>query len=446
MNILIIGGGTIGRITAEYFSKEGHSVTVVEHDPERIRTLQDHLDIIVVEGRGTDQAALQGAGIAKAALFLALTDNDEANIISCTLAKFAGVPHKIARINDMQSLSEQNGASLRELGIDEIVNTGESLIHEIVKIARHPGMTDIHHYFDRRYVVSKFSFNKMSPHLGKTLDGIALPPKAVRLGYEQVGTFQPYDGAARVNEFLYLYCACPIEDFDDLHAALAPACKPVKRVVIFGGGYKSRQTGGGIGAALMKEGVSLVELVEEDPAEAKKLSAKYPFRVINDDPTLPHFARGGHFKGVDLFVAISGNFEKNLYACSLAYREQVPYTIAFVRYPEHTSFVSAIPIMEFMNPALVTANKVLKYHQADTILSRTILEYGQVECLECIAGPKTKIVGKKLSSLPFKKSRVLSVMRDGRLVAPDDDVVIEPKDKVLILLVNGEAERLRTLF
>lgn len=445
MNILIVGGGTIGRITAEYFSREGHSVTVVEHDPERIRTLQDQLDIVVVEGKGTDQAVLKSANIDGTELFLALTDNDESNIISCTLAKFAGVPRKIARINDMQVLAmKDNPRSFAELGIDEIVNTGEALIHEIRKLVRYPGMTDIHHYLDNKYIIAKFSFSRTSPHFGSLLRDIPLPEGVMPLGFEQVGSFQPYNDSVRANEFLYVYYSCETKDFPALYKALAPNYRPVRSVMIYGGGYKSRQTGGALGTALKEEGVTSVELVEEDADEARKLSAKYPFKVIHDDPTLPHFARSGNLKNVDLFLGISGNFEKNLYACSVAYREQVPYTIAFVRYPEHTGFVSAIPITEFINPALVTANKVLRYHEADTIVSRTILEYNSAECLEFHISPKSKFAGKRVNALPFIKSRCIVLLREGALVDMSVNPEIRPDDRLLFLLVNGEADTFRS--
>lgn len=444
MNILIVGGGTIGRISAEYFSKEGHSVTVVESNPDRIRILQDQLDIVVVEGRGTDQAVLQSAHVEKTELFLALTDSDESNIIACTLAKFAGVPRKIARINDMQVLAQKDTASLQALGVDDIVNTGESIVQEMLKIAAYPGMTDVHHYLDNRFVVCKFSFAKNSPHAGKMLKEITLPEGTMRLAYEQVGAYSPYDGDVRVNEFLYLYCACEEKLLSSLHAALSPGCAPIKNVMIYGSGYKSRQTGGALGQALMERGVSQVELLEEDREEARKLSAKFPFKVINDDPTLPHFERAGHFHGVDLFLGIASNFEKNLYACSIAHRQRVPHTVAFVRYPEHTSFVSAIPVMEFMNPALVTANKILKYHQADTIVSRTILEYGQAECLEFVVRPQGKFAGKALSKLPFKKSQCIALLRGSALLPADAGTVLQPQDRLLLLVINGEIDTLRS--
>lgn len=445
MNIFIIGGGTVGTITAEYFSREGHSVTVVEHDPSRIKTLQDQLDINVIEGKGTDHSLLSTAGIQDAKLFMALTDSDESNIIACTLAKFFGVPRRIARISDADFLGTENLLSLKELGVDEIVNTSEALILEFSKIVPYPGMTDIKHHLDNKYVIAKYSFSKESAYYGKPLSEIEIPFAHIPLGYEQIGGFMPYNPSVTVNEFLYAYYACETALLPELHKCLAAGCSGIRRVMIYGGGYKSRNTSGELGLALQRLGVPSIELVVENEQDAQKLSAKYPFQILMDDPSRPQFAATGNLKDIDMFLALSSNFEKNLYACSVAFRENVPYTFAAVRYPEHTSFASAIPLTDFINPAIVTANNVMRFHQADTIVSRTILQFDQVECLEILVSPKSAMAGKPVKTLPFKNSRCIALLRGNQIIHAQPDTEILPKDRVVFLLVNGEAAQLRSL-
>lgn len=443
MNIFIVGGGTVGSITAEYFSKEGHDVTVIEPDPARIRLLHDSLDIGVVEASGTDFAVMKDLPLDRADLFIALTDDDECNILSCSLAKAQGARRRIARINDKQFLEQENMLFLKNSGIDEVVNTNERLTQLIATLVRYPGMTDIQHFLDRRFVIAKYSFGKDSPHYGNELRSIEFPFPVQKIGLEQVSGFKPYDESTVVNEFLYAYYGCDIEHLDALQAIVAPRARGIRRVAIFGQGYKSGTAGAELGVALKKQGIGGIELIEEQDEDAVRLTSKYPFPVIVDDPSRPHFAKAGNLRNVDLFLGYSANFEKNIYACSVAAREGVPYTVALVRYPEHTAFVSTIPLTAFLNPAIVTANKILEHHQQTAILTRSILEYKQVECVEILISPGSPLA--KSGKLPFKDSRCVAVLRGGQMLPPEDAGVVRPGDRALLLMINGEMESLRSL-
>ncbi len=446
MNIFIVGGGSVGALTAEYFCKEGHDITIVEHDARRVKALQDQFDIRVVEGKGTDAALLAESGLKDAQLFLALTDHDETNIIACTLAKFAGVPRRIARISDAQFMGQDKMLSLRELGVDEVVNTSDSLTQEILQFVDLPGMADVKYFLDRKITVVKFGFGKNSSHYGKTLGDISLPSTTQPLGCAQVGGFRAFDPQATVNEFLYGYFACETAQLPELHRSLAAGTSRINRVMIYGGGYKTRFMGGDLGLALKERGVGAIELIEEQEEEAKALSARYPFKVLLDAPSTPHFVRTGNLEGVDLFIGISPNFEKSLYACAVAHREGAPFTLALVRYPEHTAFVSAIPLTTFLNPAIVTANKILKYHQADTIISRSILEYTQAECMEVLVTQNMRLAGMMLSDVQCGESRCLGVLRDQQLLQPSNDLILQVRDRVLFMIDNADAEHFRSLF
>ncbi len=445
MNIFIVGGGTVGSVTAEYFSKEGHDVTIVEPDPARIRLLNDSLDISVVEGSGTDFSTMKEIGLGKADIFLALTDDDECNIIACSLARSQGARRRLARINDRQFIEPDNVLWLKENGIDDVVNTNESLTRMIQSLVRYPGMTDLQRFLNDKYAVAKFSFSKNSIHYGKRLDDLKFNFPVQKIGYEQVSSFKPYDGTVEINEFLYVYYGCERDRLSDLQRLLAGHIRTIKSVAIFGQGYKSTTAGAELGMALKKEGITTIELITEEDDVALQLSNKYPFSVIVDDPSRPHFAKSGNLQHVDLFLGYSDNFEKNIYACSVASREDVPYTFALVRYPEHTSFVSTIPLTSFLNAAIVTAHQILNEHQPTGIIARSIMEYKHVECVEILVAEDSALVGKPLAQLSFKNSQCISLMRGGDLIPLKEDMKIDEGDRLLLLIVNGEMELLRPL-
>lgn len=444
MNIVIIGGGSVGFITADYFAREGHNVTVVEEKKHIIARLQDKLDVNVVEGHGTDMSVLESAQVGDADLFLALTDNDEVNIISCTLAKYSNVPRKIARLNKSFLLMQKNAAALHELGVDEVVDTEESLVHEMVKLVKYPGTADLKHFMGREYVVGIFSFSRTSQYYGKPLSEVQFPVPVMPLGYTKVSDFQAYDPNVIVNEFLYVYYGCETKHLEKLHRTLFSDTEPIKNVLLFGRGYKSNTTVLSLSQALKDAGVSST-IVLDDEDEAKWVSARTETPVIFGDPSRPDFARTQEFKKQDGFIALTDHFEKNLFSASVAYREMVPLTISLVRYPEHVNFVSTIPLTAFVNPALVTANKIMKYHKLDSIISRTILNYQQVECVELVLVNHPEIIGKKIKELGFKHSQIVAIRRGHQFLVIDSDTTLMKDDNVLLLLADKEKDKLQTL-
>lgn len=445
MKILIVGGGSIGYITAEYFMNGGHDVTVVESDMARVKLIQHQLDVNVVVGRGTDFKILKDADIDNTKLFLALTDEDEVNIIACVFAKSAGVPMKLARLNETIHLPKESIQALREVGVDEIVDTEQSLIHEIAKITMMPGTTDVKHFMDREFVVAVFSFSRTSPFYGKKLKDIKIPVPFVPIGFKKINGFQAYDEETIINEYVYIYVGCEEKYLKKLHKAFLPESKPVKHVMIFGSGYKNRDTNIALAKLLGEKGIKDIKLVLDNKQEAGALSADTDFPVFFGDPSNPLFAKREQIENEDMFIAISDNFEKNLFSCAMAYNENVPYTISLVRHPEHVNFVSAVPLTAFMNPAMVTANKIMKYGLIEDVVSRNIINYNQIECLEFVVREKSRLIDKKLSDLPIKISRVIAIRRDQEFLEINNTTVLKERDHVLVYLINKEIEKIKKM-
>ncbi len=443
MKILIIGGGTIGFITAEYFMREGHDVTVVEQNKAIVKTLQGRLDVNVFEGRATDVHTLEAADIAHCELFLALTDNDEANIISCTLAKFAGVPQKIARLNQRMDSAMTDMKAMESLGVDEIIATEDTLVHEMSKLIEYPGCADIKHFMDHQYMVSMLSFGKSSHHYGKKLSEVPLPETVLPLAYTQVGDIKPYDDTITVNEFLYVYYCLPTGLMPKLHAAIFPESRPIRKAMIYGGGYKSLTTGVDLAHAMEKRGVKDITLVMEDEKTAEMMSTLTSFPVLIGDPSKPYFAKQEQFYSYDAFIALSSNFERDLFSCCIAFAENVPLTIALVRYPEHVSFMSTIPVTSFLNPGLLTANKIMRFHKADTIISRNVLLYNKLECVEFLVRKGSPIEGKLLNALPFKKSKIIVLKRGTEFLTVLPERTLSMDDRVLLFLFDEDKEALK---
>jgi len=91
VRIIVVGAGEVGTYIADRLSRQEHDIALIELNPERFREIDAELDVLAINGSGTDSAALEKAGIAETDLLVAATNKDEINLFSALLARQAGV-------------------------------------------------------------------------------------------------------------------------------------------------------------------------------------------------------------------------------------------------------------------------------------------------------------------------------------------------------------------
>lgn len=100
MNVLVMGGGNVGRHLAEVLLRDKQTVVVIEKNPERATKVAQEIGAKVIAGDGDDPKVLEEAFIRAADVFVAVTGEDEDNLVASTLAKFQfGICRVIARVN-----------------------------------------------------------------------------------------------------------------------------------------------------------------------------------------------------------------------------------------------------------------------------------------------------------------------------------------------------------
>ena len=100
MKIVIIGGGKVGGAIAAQLTREGHSITVIDRDPEVVDQISETLDCMAICGRGAGLEVMRSAGVPDSDLLIACTAEDELNMLCCAFAKKLGCGSAIARVRD----------------------------------------------------------------------------------------------------------------------------------------------------------------------------------------------------------------------------------------------------------------------------------------------------------------------------------------------------------
>ena len=157
MNIIIVGCGKVGMTLAELLAAENHNITLVDESPARIQAIPESLDALRVVGNGASLKTLQEALVKEADILIAVTGQDELNLLCCLIAKKAGNGgcHTIARVRN-PIYSQELDFIKQQMGISMIINPELTAAREISRLLRFPSAIKIDSFAKGRVELLKF--------------------------------------------------------------------------------------------------------------------------------------------------------------------------------------------------------------------------------------------------------------------------------------------------
>ena len=142
MNIIIVGCGKVGQTLAEQLNEEGNNITVIDIDPDSLKSVSTSSDVLSVLGNGATHSVQKEAGISNADLLIAVTSEDEINILCCAAAKKLGTKNTVARVRNPE-YSELMSLMQSDMNLSLTINPELAVAKEIYKMLRFPSATKI---------------------------------------------------------------------------------------------------------------------------------------------------------------------------------------------------------------------------------------------------------------------------------------------------------------
>ena len=175
MYFIIVGGGKVGYYLSQALLSEGHEVLILEKDPAKCGAICEQLGSVVVRGDGCEARTLADAGTERADMLIAVTDEDEDNLVACQVAKYKfKVPRTIARINN-----PKNEALFKKLGIDVTISSTNIILEHIEEeVPTHP-LVHLLTLKGGDLEVVEIKIPPSSSVVGKRMREIAIPPDSV---------------------------------------------------------------------------------------------------------------------------------------------------------------------------------------------------------------------------------------------------------------------------
>ena len=437
MDIIIVGCGKVGSTLAAKLNAEGNNVTIIDQDGDKVKALANNLDIMGVIGNGASRSVQKDAGVDKTDLLIAVTGNDELNLLSCLVAKKSSNCRTIARLKDPEYNMDAPYFK-NELGLAMVINPELAAAKEIARVLNFPSAIKIETFAKGRIELLKFKLPA-----GSLLAGMSVKDVATKLRSSiTFCTIERGDDVYIANgNFVF-------EEKDIISIIAAPQkakaffkkinyqIQPIKDALIVGGGPITYY----LCNLLEGAGISCT-VVEKNSARCDELATEFEkVTIINADPSDEDVLREEGIAHTDAFVALTGLDEENILLSLFAKKSGSRKIITKINRIDFDDIVTHLDLDTMVYPKNITADTIVSYVRAMNNRGGSNIETvynlikGRVEAVEFTIGNGSPVVGKPLMELALKPGVLIAIIQRGRtLIAPRGQDFIEPGDSVVVI-------------
>lgn len=441
MKIVIIGAGEVGYNLAMKLSKEGHDVVVIDHDPEKVRHIDETLDVKSLLGKGSSPGVLKEAGIGEAEMVIAVTDSDEINMVVCLIAGTQSkIPKRIARIRNLEYTRETQIFDEQHLDIDLCINPEMETAKTIVRLIENPGSADFAEFAEGKVELLGVKIEEDSYVVGKKLRELRevrdLFPdlKVLIVAISRDDRIVIPDGDETIFVGDILYAVVDRHSIRNVLVYLRKKEEPVKRVFIAGGSHIAFE----VARQLQDSGIT-VRMIEKDSTRCERMAESLEkVLILQGEITDQRLLREEGIEDADFFVSASDDENANILASLLAKRLGARKTITFVRHLHYLPVLPTIGIDAVVSPRLSAIGRIMHYIRRGKILSVATLKEEDAEVIETVALDTSDIVNRPIKELKFPKGAIIgAVVRGGEVIIPGGNDIILPDDRVVIFALQS---------
>lgn len=446
MKIIVVGAGDVGYHIAERLAREQHEVTVIEKDAQSARHLRGKLDALVIHGNGASTDILERAGIAHAGLFIAVTDQDEVNLIACLLANDYNVSRIVARIRTLQYSKSEWKRNAEKLGIDLMINPESVVAEEIVNTVSYTAAAEVAEFAGGRVVFLGYPIGAGSPLIGismRTLGEIRGLYRMLVTGISRDDqTIIPRgEDVVELNDTLYF--VCNKRDLPAITDLFGFEERVTKNVFVLGGSHVGSEVAARLAAMTYR-----VKIIERDPQICQELAEKLTaVTVLNTMGTDVETLINEGLEKVDVFIAVTQDDQSNILCSLLAKRHGAKRAIALVDEPKYVSLTPSLGLDVCISPRLATASAILKYVRSADVVSMAVIEQSDSEVIEFSISADSRLLGRPLKQLSMPPGAIVgAIVRADDAIVPTGDDQFMAGDHVVVFSLPEVVTELSKLF
>ncbi len=439
MKILILGAGQVGSTVAESLVSEANDITIVDSDGDKLRVLQDRLDLRTLTGNAAHPSTLEQAGIADTDILLAVTQSDEVNLVACKLAaSLYNTPTRIARIRSTDYLEREEVFNAENFCVDFSICPEQILTEYIAKLIEFPEALQVLEFADGKVSLVAVRAFEGGPLVGKPLSFLRthMPQIETRVAaiFRKDRSLIP-QGNTVVEEGDEIFFIAATGNIRSVLSEMRRMDKPAKRVMIVGGGNIGRR----LAKALERD--YQVKLIEHNKKSCERLAGELANTlVLYGDGTDENLMEQEHVGDVDIFCALTNDDENNIMSSLLAKQGGARKVIALINRSAYVGLVQGGKIDIALSPAYVTIGSLLAYVRQGDVAVVHSLRRGAAEALELVVHgdrKSSRIVGRRIEEIDLPKGATIgAIVRGGEVIMGHHDTLVEAEDHVIVFVID----------
>ena len=444
MRVVIVGAGEVGTSIAKSLASN-HDVVVIDIDPSRTEQVKYDLDVMTLTGDGTSLSILEGANIGSADLFIASTDNDQANLVACETAKTLADPFTIARTKSVEYLRTWE-LTEKAFGVDFMVCSDLLSAENIVRVVGLPSAVDVDPFAGGLVQMAEFEIGVESPIAGQTVAEADRFESLTFAGLFRGDELILVGGDTRIEAGDRAVVIGSPESVQGFASDLAPKSTPgdADEIVIIGGSKIGYQT-----ARLLEERSLSPRIIEQNPERARYLAEKLPNTLVMEhDATDTDFLAREHVDKADIVVAALDSDERNLLVSVLAKRLGTDRVIAVVDNGEYVTVFEEIGIDVAINPRQVTAEEITRFTHRGIAENIAVLEGDQAEVLELELTDASDLINRPIREVAADlEANVVfgAITRNGDFITPRGDTELYAGDHIIVFVESPFVDEITTM-
>jgi trk system potassium uptake protein len=449
MNIIICGAGRVGFTIAKLLSEQSHSITVIDQSSEDIQKINDILDVKAIVGKATYPSILEKANAIEADMIIAVTRNDEINMLICQIAfSIFNVQKKIARIRSQDYLNPKftKVYNKENLPIDVIISPEIEIAKSLQRRLEAPGALENVPFADNKIRLLEILINDNCPLINIKLNEIT--KKFPKLDANIMGVI-------RNDKFLILkkndvmlkddkaYLIINSSQMSDTLKAFGHNEKISNKILIIGGGNIGFNLAKNLEETLES---TRVKIIEKDKARAEFIANELNDTIIiNGNGLDEDILLEANLDEVETVLALTNDDEDNLMVSVLVEKFTKDKnelnnkrTMALINKPNYSLLQSSLKIDDLIDPRMNTVSSILKHVHKGTIETAYSILNGEYEVIEAEIIDTSELINKELknSDLP-DEIRIGAILRGKDIIIPRSNFVFK-KDDVVVFLAKKD--------
>lgn len=443
MKAVIVGAGEVGYHIAKSLYHT-NDVVIIDEDEDACQR-SDALDVQVIQGNGANVSILSDV-LENADLLVAVTGNDEVNIVACMAAKLIVKGKKpiktIARVTNPDYI-DKPVAKRTQIGIDTMICPELALASEVADVLSIPSAIDAEIFADGKVEMMEFVVRPDNMLVGKQMQNLQLSDCCIVSAlFRNAKVIIPH-GTDRIKANDHIVVIGKPDAMIDIRGLFGEVSGRRSKILIIGGGV----VGFYLAKLINKKNVDL-KIIDNNRERCECVADGLPdVLVLHGDGTDVNLLKEEGVHETDVVIAVTDSDEKNMLCALLSKQLGAKKVIARADRSEYVPLFEMVGVDSAISPREATVNEVLKLTMGTAIEALTTIEGEKADIIEYTALKRSKIVGKPLKKIKFPTGAIVSmIVHKGETIVPRGDHIIKTGDRVVVFSLPSAVKDVERMF